>query len=80
MGDKDLIAQQEARDAVEAAHRAFQTVQQFDQGKIDQICEAIGVADAEPTQFRLHNGGQREAFVAAMSAEVVRRLERRAVA
>ena len=41
MGDKDLIAQQEARDAVEAAHRAFQTVQQFDQGKIDQICEAM---------------------------------------
>ena len=41
MGDKDLIAQQEARDAVEAAHRAFQTVAQFDQAKIDRICEAM---------------------------------------
>ncbi len=41
MGDKDLIAQQEARDAVEAAHRAFQTVAKFDQAKIDQICEAM---------------------------------------
>ena len=41
MGDKDLIAQQEARDAVEAAHRAFQTVAKFDQAKIDQICGAM---------------------------------------
>ncbi|HKP69394.1 MAG TPA: aldehyde dehydrogenase family protein [Pyrinomonadaceae bacterium] len=41
MGDKDLIAQQEARDAVEAAHRAFQTVAEFDQAKIDKICEAM---------------------------------------
>jgi len=41
MGDKDLIAQQEARDAVEAAHRAFQSVAQFDQAKIDTICEAM---------------------------------------
>src|SRR4029434_6358275 len=44
MGDKDLIAQQEARDAVEAAHRAFQTVARFDQAKIDQICEAMAKA------------------------------------
>src|SRR5688572_30585921 len=44
MGDKDLIAQQEARDAVEAAHRAFQTVAQFDQAKIDRICEAMAKA------------------------------------
>lgn len=43
MGDKDLIAQQEARDAVEAAHRAFQSVAQFDQAKIDTICEAMAV-------------------------------------
>ena len=41
MGDKDLIAQQEARDAVEAAHRAFQAVAEFDQAKIDKICEAM---------------------------------------
>jgi acetaldehyde dehydrogenase (acetylating) len=41
MGDKDLIAQQEARDAVEAAHRAFQTVAQFDQARIDRVCEAM---------------------------------------
>ena len=41
MGDKDLIAQQEARDAVEAAHRAFQTIARFDQEKIDAICGAM---------------------------------------
>lgn len=44
MGDKDLIAQQEARDAVEAAHRAFQTVARFDQAKIDKICDAMASA------------------------------------
>mgnify|MGYP003581243812 CR=1 FL=1 len=44
MGDKDLIAQQEARDAVEAAHRAFQTVAKFDQARIDSICEAMANA------------------------------------
>ena len=44
----------------------------------DQLCEAIGVADAGPAVFRLHDDGQREAFLGAMAAEVVRRLERRA--
>src|SRR5688572_28716594 len=54
MGDKDLIAQQEARDAVEAAHRAFQTVAKFDQAKIDQICEAMaGTALAESARLGL---------------------------
>lgn len=54
MGDKDLIAQQEARDAVEAAHRAFQTVARFDQAKIDQICEAMAkVALAESARLGL---------------------------
>ena len=43
----------------------------------DQLCEAIGVADEQPALFRLHNDRQREAFVAAMAAEVLRRLERR---
>ena len=42
----------------------------------DQLCEAIGVADEQPTLFRLLDDGQREAFVAAMAAEVVRRLHR----
>ena len=41
MDDKDLISQQEARDAVEAAHLAFKTVAKFDQTKIDRICEAM---------------------------------------
>src|SRR6478672_1055845 len=41
MGDKDLQAQQEARDAVEAASFAFQTVAKFGQQKIDEICEAM---------------------------------------
>src|SRR5687768_15627793 len=54
MSDKDLIAQQEARDAVEAAHRAFQAVAQFDQAKIDQICEAMAsVALAESARLGL---------------------------
>ncbi|PYS88447.1 MAG: acetaldehyde dehydrogenase, partial [Acidobacteria bacterium] len=50
MSDKDLAAQQEARDAVEAAFRAFQQVAAFDQTKIDSICEAMAsaaLADAE---------------------------------
>lgn len=41
MGDKDLIAQQEARDAVEAASFAFKSVSKFDQAKIDEICETM---------------------------------------
>src|SRR5437868_6920172 len=41
MGDKDLQAQQEARDAVEAASFAFQTVAKLDQAKIDEICAAM---------------------------------------
>ena len=54
MGDKDLIAQQEARDAVEAAHRAFQAVAKFDQAKIDEICEAMAnVALAESARLGL---------------------------
>ncbi len=44
MADKDLIAQQEARDAVESASFAFQSVGKFDQAKIDQICEAMSSA------------------------------------
>ncbi|CAN5289153.1 acetaldehyde dehydrogenase (acetylating) [soil metagenome] len=51
MGDKDLIAQQEARDAVEAASFAFQTVAKLDQVKIDEICEAmsrVALAEALP--------------------------------
>jgi len=54
MGDKDLIAQQEARDAVEAAHRAFQTVAHYDQQKIDGICDAMArVALAESARLGL---------------------------
>ena len=44
MGDKDLVAQQEARDAVEAASFAFRSVAQFSQSKIDEICEAMAKA------------------------------------
>jgi acetaldehyde dehydrogenase (acetylating) len=50
MSDKDLAAQQEARDAVESAFRAFELVAAFDQAKIDSICEAMAgaaLADAE---------------------------------
>ncbi len=44
MGDKDLVSQQEARDAVDAAHLAFQSVSKFDQEKIDSICEVMAQA------------------------------------
>ena len=35
----------------------------------EQLCEAVGVVDDQPTLFRLHNEGQREALPAAMAAE-----------
>ena len=44
MGDKDLIAQQEARDAVEAASLAFRSVVKLDQSTIDEICNAMSAA------------------------------------
>jgi hypothetical protein len=45
----------------------------------DDLCAAIGVADAEPATFRL-DAYQQHAFLAAMAAEVVRRLEGRRAA
>src|SRR5438105_7360757 len=42
--DKDLISVQQARDLVEAAHRAQTEVARFDQNKIDRICEAMAKA------------------------------------
>ncbi|MFN2455279.1 MAG: aldehyde dehydrogenase family protein [Pyrinomonadaceae bacterium] len=42
--DKDLVAVQQARDLVEAAHRALSQVARFDQAKIDRICEAMAKA------------------------------------
>ena len=42
--DKDLVSVQQARDLVEAAHRAHAEVAQFDQAKIDRICEAMANA------------------------------------
>lgn len=44
MGDNDLVAQQEARDSVEAAHAAFLSLSGFGQEKIDSICEAMAGA------------------------------------
>lgn len=38
---KDLVSQQEARDAVESAYLAFQELAKFDQTKVDRICEAM---------------------------------------
>ncbi len=52
MADKDLISQQEARDAVESAHLAFRAVAKFDQAKIDRICEVMAnVALAESARL-----------------------------
>jgi acetaldehyde dehydrogenase (acetylating) len=42
--DKDLVSVQQARDLVEAAYRAHAEVAQFNQGKIDRICEAMARA------------------------------------
>jgi acetaldehyde dehydrogenase (acetylating) len=42
--DKDLVSVQQARDLVEAAHRAQGQLARFDQGKIDRICEAMARA------------------------------------
>src|ERR1044072_7415124 len=42
--DKDLLSVQQARDLVEAAHRAHAQVAEFDQAKIDRICEAMARA------------------------------------
>src|SRR6059058_2057424 len=39
--DKDLISVQQARDLVEAAHRAQAEIVRFDQAKIDRICETM---------------------------------------
>jgi acetaldehyde dehydrogenase (acetylating) len=42
--DKDLVSVQQARDLVEAAHRAQVELARFDQGRIDRICEAMAKA------------------------------------
>jgi acetaldehyde dehydrogenase (acetylating) len=42
--DKDLVSVQQARDLIEAAHRAHAEVAQFDQSRIDRICEAMAKA------------------------------------
>src|SRR5689334_6143719 len=42
--DKDLVSVQQARDLVDAAHRAHAQVAEFDQAKIDRICEAMARA------------------------------------
>ncbi|HQZ83315.1 MAG TPA: aldehyde dehydrogenase family protein [Pyrinomonadaceae bacterium] len=44
MADKDLLAQQEARDAVDSAFAAFGVLATFDQQKIDSICDAMASA------------------------------------
>jgi acetaldehyde dehydrogenase (acetylating) len=42
--DKDLVSVQQARDLVEAAHRAQVQLAHFDQARIDRICEAMARA------------------------------------
>jgi acetaldehyde dehydrogenase (acetylating) len=42
--DKDLVSVQQARDLVEAAHRAQVQLARFDQAKVDRICEAMARA------------------------------------
>ncbi|MCU1266534.1 MAG: adhE [Acidobacteria bacterium] len=42
--DKDLISVQQARDLVEAAHKAQTELARFDQARVDRICEAMAKA------------------------------------
>src|SRR5438270_2632757 len=42
--DKDLVSVHQARDLVEAAHRAQGQLARFDQAKIDRVCEAMARA------------------------------------
>jgi acetaldehyde dehydrogenase (acetylating) len=42
--DRDLVSVQQARDLVEAAHRAQVALARFDQARIDRICEAMSRA------------------------------------
>ena len=42
--DKDLISVQQARDLVDAAHRAQTELVRLDQARIDRICEAMAKA------------------------------------
>lgn len=42
--DKDLVSVQQARDFVDAAHKAQAELAKFDQAKIDRICEAMARA------------------------------------
>lgn len=52
--EQNSVSQQEANDAVEAAHLAFHQVARFDQAKIDRICEAMAnVALAESARLGL---------------------------
>lgn len=44
MSEQISVSQQQANDAVEAAHLAFGAVARFDQAKIDRICEAMANA------------------------------------
>jgi acetaldehyde dehydrogenase (acetylating) len=44
MADKDLVSVQQARDLVEAAHRAQGQLARFDQAQIDRVCEAMARA------------------------------------
>jgi acetaldehyde dehydrogenase (acetylating) len=44
MADKDLVSVQQARDLVEAAHRAQALLARFDQARIDRVCEAMARA------------------------------------
>src|SRR6476469_10027426 len=42
--DKDLLSVQQARDLVDAAHKAQAEIARFDQAEIDRICEAMAKA------------------------------------
>jgi acetaldehyde dehydrogenase (acetylating) len=42
--DKDLLSVQQARDLVDAAHKAQAEIARFDQAKIDRICESMAKA------------------------------------
>ena len=60
--DKDLVSVQQARDLIEAAHKAQAEVARFDQAKIDRICEAMAKNRDARGRAPGGHGGRRDRY------------------
>ena len=54
--DKDLVSVQQARDLVDAAHKAHLEVARYDQSKIDRIGSYVPSCTARGRSFGRHGG------------------------